>query len=146
MLRLLFFALLLSGTAASAQKRVIESDLAPAPIGPYSQAIEVNGTVYVSGQIGLIPGAGKLVAGGIDTEVPRIMENIQAILKAANLTLREIVSTTIYVKNMADFPRINKLYESYFTGEYPARSTVGVADLPAGANVEIAVIAVRRKY
>lgn len=146
MLRLLFFALLLSGTAATAQKRVIESDLAPAPIGPYSQAIEVNGTVYVSGQIGLIPGAGKLVAGGIDTEVPRIMENIQAILKAANLTLREIVSTTIYVKNMADFPRINKLYESYFTGEYPARSTVGVADLPAGANVEIAVIAVRRKY
>lgn len=146
MLRLLFFALLLFGTAASAQKRVIESDLAPAPIGPYSQAIEVNGTVYVSGQIGLIPGAGKLVAGGIDTEVPRIMENIQAILKAANLTLREIVSTTIYVKNMADFPRINKLYESYFTGEYPARSTVGVADLPAGANVEIAVIAVRRKY
>lgn len=145
MLRLLV-ALLLFGTAASAQKKVIESVLAPAPIGPYSQAIEVNGTVYVSGQIGLIPGVGRLSPGGVDAEVPRIMENIRAILKEAGLDYQDIVSTTIYVKNMADFPKINKLYEIYFVNPFPARSTVGVADLPAGANVEIAVVAVRRKF
>ncbi len=127
-----------------AQKKIHHSETAPAPIGPYSQAVEANGLVFVAGQVGLHPRTKELVKGGIEAEVSQIMENISAILKAAQLDFTDIVNTTIYVKDLSNFQRINTLYGKYFQDSYPARTTVGVSDLPAGANVEITVVAARK--
>ncbi|MFT4031820.1 MAG: Rid family detoxifying hydrolase [Siphonobacter sp.] len=127
------------------QHKVHQTDQAPAPIGPYSQAIEANGMLFVAGQVGLEPVTKKLVPGGVEAEVPQIMENIKAILRAAQLQLSDIVNTTIYVRDLSSFQKINAIYGKYFEKNFPARTTVGVADLPAGATVEIAVIAVRQK-
>ncbi|MFN3380949.1 MAG: Rid family detoxifying hydrolase, partial [Runella zeae] len=99
----LFF--LFSTVFCIAQKKVIQTDQAPAPIGPYSQAVEANGMVFVAGQIGLNPQTRQLVAGGVEAEAAQIMDNIKAILKAANLSLADIVNTTIYVKDLAHFSK-----------------------------------------
>lgn len=147
MIRCLYlFALLLSATSVFSQKKeIIKTDKAPVPIAPYSQAVKANGFVFVAGQIGLEPISRKLIEGGIEKETPQIMENIKAILADAGLELKHIVNTTIYMKDLSNFEVVNKIYGSYFTGEFPARTTVGVANLPGGANIEIAVVAVAKK-
>ena len=126
-----------------AQKRIISTPNAPVPIAPYSQAVEANGMLFVAGQIGLDPATRQLVAGGFEAETTRSLENIKAILAAAQLQMSDIVNTTIYLKDISNFQKVNEIYGNYFTGNFPARTTVGVANLPGGASVEIAVIAVR---
>ena len=139
----LLFALFITTLATFAQKKIIKTDQAPVPIAPYSQAVEANGLVFVAGQIGLNPQSRQLVTGGFEEEATQIMENIKAILRAANLSMDDIVNTTIYIKDLTSFPKVNEIYGSYFTGNFPARTTVGSNNLPAGASIEIAVVALR---
>ncbi|TAF02471.1 MAG: RidA family protein [Runella slithyformis] len=141
---LLFSALLCVSTLALAQKKIISTPNAPVPIAPYSQAVEAGGLVFVAGQIGLDPATRQLVAGGIEAETTRTMANVKAILAAAGLGMDDIVNTTIYLKDLAHFQKVNELYGAYFTGNFPARTTVGVANLPGGASIEIAVVAAQR--
>jgi 2-iminobutanoate/2-iminopropanoate deaminase len=124
-------------------KNPIQTEHAPAALGPYSQAIEVNGWVFCSGQIGLEPASGRLVEGGIEAETRRLLENIRAILAAAGLTLADVVSTTIFLIDLKDFEAVNRIYSEHFSAPYPARSTVQVAALPRGARIEIAAVASR---
>ena len=122
-------------------KEIIKTDKAPVPIAPYSQGIEANGFLFVSGQIGLNPTTRKLVEGGTEAEALQIMENIRAVLAAGGAKMEDIVSTTVYLKNMDDFQKMNEIYGRYFTGNFPTRSTVGVNGLAGGANIEITVTA-----
>ncbi len=124
-------------------KKVIETRYAPAAIGPYSQAIEIGDTVFLSGQIGLDSRTGKLVSGGIELETRQVMDNIREVLRAAGLGFGEIVKTTIFLINLADFEIVNGVYGEHFTEGFPARSTVQVAALPRGALLEIEVTAKR---
>ncbi len=124
-------------------KNPIQTEHAPAALGPYSQAVEVNGWVFCSGQIGLEPASGKLVEGGIEAETRRLLENIRAILAAAGLTLADVVSTTIFLIDLKDFEAVNRIYSEHFSAPYPARSTVQAAALPRGARIEIAAVASR---
>lgn len=124
-------------------KTCIATDKAPQAIGPYSQAVEASGFLFVSGQIPLDPSTGEMAAGGIDVQTARVLENVQAILVAAGLSLRDVVKTTVYLKEMGDFAQVNEVYASYFPTDCPARVCVAVSDLPKGALVEIDVIAVR---
>jgi 2-iminobutanoate/2-iminopropanoate deaminase len=124
-------------------KKVIFSEKAPKPIGPYSQAIKVGGTIYLSGQIALDTATGKIVEGGTAKEAEIIMNNLKNVLEAAGCTLANVVKTTIYLADIKDFSAINKVYASYFTEEFPARETIQVAALPMGAHVEISMIAVK---
>ena len=142
-----FWILILCSTSAFSQsKSIISTSNAPIPIAPYSQAVKSKGMIYVAGQIGLSPVDRKLVEGGIDAETKQIMENIKAILQAAKVGLEEIVNTTIYIKDLSNFSKVNAIYGSYFKSNFPARTTVGVADLPGGASIEIAVIATEKPY
>jgi 2-iminobutanoate/2-iminopropanoate deaminase len=128
--------------AASAQhKQIIKTTKAPTPIAPYSQAVKSNGLVFLAGQIGLNPETKKLAEGGLEPETVQILENIKAVLQASGAGLEDIVNTTIYIKEMKNFSKVNEIYGKYFTANFPARTTVGVADLPGGASIEIAVIA-----
>lgn len=138
---LVFVFLLLTGLSVYAQKKIIRSDGAPQPVGPYSQGVAANGFLFVAGQVGLDPTTRKLVAGGLEKEVPQIMENIKAILAAHGLDLTHVVNTTIFMKDLTQFGQVNDLYGSYFTSEFPARTTVEVSGIPGGSAVEIAVIA-----
>ncbi len=124
-------------------KKIIQSNLAPAPIGPYSQAVEVNGLVFVSGIIALIPGTDNLMMDSIEAETHQVMTNMKAILEAAGLGFENIVKTSIFLMNMGDFVAVNTVYGSYFEGNYPARETIQVAGLPKGVRVEISVIAAK---
>lgn len=124
-------------------KKIHLTKQAPAPIGPYSQAVEVNGLIYCSGQIALIPESGELVQGGVKEEAEQVMKNIEAVLKTADLKFSNIVKTTIFLRDMNDFAAVNEVYGKFFTSEPPARSTVAVAGLPKGVKVEIEVIAAR---
>ena len=124
-------------------KRIIKTSNAPAPIGPYNQAVEVNGTLYVSGQIAINPADGQLVMLNIIGEATQVMENISAILKEAGYTFSDIVKTTIFLNEMNNFATINDVYANYFTDNFPARETVEVSGLPKNVNVEISVIAVK---
>lgn len=124
-------------------KKIIESSLAPAPIGPYSQAVEVNGMLFVSGIIALVPGTDNLVMDSIEAETHQVMKNMSAILNEAGLTFDHIVKSSIFLMNMADFATVNTVYGSYFKSDFPARETVQVAGLPKGVRVEISVIAAR---
>jgi 2-iminobutanoate/2-iminopropanoate deaminase len=125
-------------------RKVIFTEDAPQPIGPYSQAILAGNTLYVAGQVGLNPATGKLDSTGIAGETRQALKNIYAVLLAANMNMSHIVKTTIYLKNVKDFEKVNKEYGTYFTNMAPpARETVGVADLPKGAQIEISVIAVK---
>lgn len=124
------------------QKNIIETNQAPAAIGPYSQAVKTGNLLFVSGQIPLDPQTGTMVTDGIETETHRVMKNLEAILTAANTTLAQVVKTTIFLKSMDDFAKVNAVYASYFTGNFPARETVEVSRLPKDARVEISVVAV----
>ena len=123
-------------------KKIIFTADAPAPIGPYSQAVMVGNLLLVSGQIPTDPATGAVVGGDIRQESRQVMLNIGAVLKAAGLDYRHIVKTSIFLKDMNNFGEVNEVYGSYFTDNYPARETVEVARLPKDVNVEISVIAV----
>ena len=123
-------------------KQIVQTDKAPAPIGPYNQAIRANGFLFVSGQVAIVPETGALETGTIQTETHQVMKNIQAILEEAKLDFSHIVKTTIFLSDMNLFASVNEIYGSYFTGAYPACETVAVKGLPKGVNVEISVIAV----
>lgn len=124
-------------------KTSINTPKAPAPIGPYSQAIRVKDTLYVSGQIAIDPATGSLVEGDIQQETQRCMDNLGAILEAAGMTFEHVVKTSIFLKDMNQFTAVNEVYGRYFKGATPpARETVEVARLPKSVNVEIAAIAV----
>ncbi|MFN7675318.1 RidA family protein [Flavobacterium sp.] len=125
-------------------KKIIFTDKAPAPIGPYNQAVLVGNTLYTSGQIALHPATMELVLDNIETETKQVMENMKAVLEAADMTFENVVKATIFIMNMDDFSRINNVYGSYFDEKTaPARETVQVAGLPKGVNVEISMIAVK---
>ena len=124
-------------------KKIIYTDKAPAPIGPYNQAILINNTLYTSGQIALNPETMELVLEDIATETKQVMENMKAVLKAAEMSFENVIKTTIFITDMNDFGAINSVYGSYFDEKTaPARETVQVAGLPKGVNVEISMIAV----
>lgn len=123
-------------------KLIIKTDKAPAPIGPYNQAIKANGLVFISGQVALVPATGELETSSIQAETHQVMKNLQAVLDEAKITFGHIVKTTIFLSDMSLFAQVNEIYGSYFTGDYPARETVAVKGLPRGVNVEISVIAV----
>ncbi len=122
----------------------VETDKAPQAIGPYSQAIKANGFLFVSGQIPLDPETGQLIAVDAVAQTKQVMENLKAILEAEGLTMADVVKTTIYLSDLADFGRVNETYGSYFDADPPARATVAVAGLPKGAKVEIEAVAVVR--
>ncbi len=121
--------------------QMIETDKAPKAIGPYSQAVKYENLLFLSGQIAIDPETQELIKGDVKEQTKRIMENIKAILEEAGLTINHIVKTTIYLKNINDFPAVNEVYGSYFSDYKPARSTVEVSNLPKDALVEIEVIA-----
>ncbi|NYE57811.1 RidA family protein [Carboxydothermus ferrireducens] len=122
-------------------KEVINTSKAPQAIGPYSQAIKVNGFLFVSGQIGINPQTGELVPGGVEAQIKQAMENIRQILSAAGMEFSHVVKTTIFITNMDDFTAVNKIYSEYFGKVFPARSCIAVASLPKGALVEVEVVA-----
>lgn len=125
-------------------KKIINTKNAPAPIGPYNQAILSNGTLYISGQIPLNPKNGELVSGDIKLETKQSMENLKAILTEAEMTFEHVVKSSIFLSDMNQFTEVNEVYASYFNAETaPARETVEVANLPKFVNVEISMIAVK---
>lgn len=124
-------------------KNVLSTYEAPQAIGPYSQAIEIDNLLFVSGQLGLEPESGKMVEGGVEAQAEQAMQNISAILEEAGLTFSNIVKTTIFLADMNDFAKVNEVYASHFVGDFPARSAIQVAALPKGGLVEIEVIAVK---
>jgi 2-iminobutanoate/2-iminopropanoate deaminase len=124
-------------------KHAIQSGQAPSAIGPYSQAIDTGATVFCSGQIGLDPVSGAIVAGGIEIETRRVMDNIRAVLAEAGLGLKDVVKTTIFLVDLGDFEIVNRIYGEHFEAPYPARSTVQVTALPRKARIEIEAIAIR---
>ena len=123
------------------RKQVISTENAPAAIGPYSQAVRVGDLIYTAGQIALVPETGKLIEGDIEAQTRQVMENLAAVLQAAGSSLTQVVKTTIFVTDISDFAKVNQVYGSFFQDNPPARSTVQVAALPLGANVEIEVVA-----
>ena len=127
----------------SAGRRAVESPGAPRALGPYSQGVAAGDTVFCAGQVGLDPASGKLVPGGIAAETARVLENLGAVLAAAGLSLADVVKTTVFLADLAEFGAMNEVYGRHFTPPYPARATVQVAALPAGARVEIEAIAIR---
>ncbi|MFQ5401166.1 MAG: RidA family protein [Anaerolineae bacterium] len=127
------------------KKKVISTDQAPAAVGPYSQAIRVGKLVYTAGQIALDPVTGIMVEGDIAAQTRQVLQNLQAVLEAAGTSLGNVVKTTVFLLDMAEFAAMNVVYGEFFTGKPPARSTVQVAALPLGARVEIEAVAVVRK-
>ncbi|RMA97709.1 RidA family protein [Hydrogenothermus marinus] len=121
--------------------QMINTDKAPKAIGPYSQAIKYENLIFISGQIAIDPKTQGLIEGDIKKQTERIMENIKAILEEAGLSLNHVIKTTIYLKNINDFPALNEVYGKYFTEHKPARATIEVSNLPKGALVEIEAIA-----
>jgi len=119
----------------------IQTDAAPKAIGPYSQAITLNGMVFCSGQIPIDPATGNLVEGGIEAQTHQVLRNLTAVLKAAGADLSRVVKTTVFLQSMNDFTAMNGVYATYFSQTPPARSTIEVAKLPRGALVEIEAIA-----
>lgn len=124
-------------------KKVIATRNAPEAIGPYSQAIEINGMIYLSGQIPIDPATGVFVSGGVKEQTEQVFKNIKAILAEIGLTTNEIIKTTVLLSDITDFAAMNEVYATHFSGTFPARSAFAVKDLPKGALVEIEVIAAR---
>lgn len=126
-------------------KEIINTTLAPAPVGPYSQAVKAGNTVYISGQIALHPLTGAMMNASVGEETHRVMQNLREVLISAGLTFDDVVKSTIFLTSMDDFPLVNEIYGSYFDGDqFPARETVAVAGLPKSAKVEISLLAVTR--
>lgn len=123
------------------KREVIRSERAPKAIGPYEQALKLDGWVFTSGQIPLDPGTGAMVEGGIGAQTRQVLENLRGVLEAAGTSMGRVVKATVYMTNLADFQKMNEVYAEYFHHDKPVRSTVGVASLPRGALVEIDVIA-----
>jgi 2-iminobutanoate/2-iminopropanoate deaminase len=124
-------------------KRIISTTAAPGAIGPYSQAVEANGTLYISGQVAIDPATGKMVEGGITEQTTRVLANIKAILLAAGYTLDNVVKSTCLLSDMSDFKAMNEVYAQYYTTDQPARAAFAVKGLPLGALIEIETIAVK---
>uniref|UniRef100_UPI00404B3210 RidA family protein n=1 Tax=Flavobacterium sp. TaxID=239 RepID=UPI00404B3210 len=125
-------------------KKIIFTENAPAPIGPYNQAILVNDTLYTSGQIAINPITNELVLDNIEMETAQVMENLKAVLEAAHMTFESVIKATIFISDMGNFARINAVYGQYFNEKTaPARETVQVACLPKNVNIEISIIAVK---
>ena len=126
------------------KKNVIKTDKAPAAIGPYSQAIEVNGVVYTSGVVPIDPATGEVVEGDITVQAKRVFESMKALLEAAGSDMDQAVKTTVFIKDMNDFAALNEVYATYFSGDYPARSCVEVARLPKDVLLEMEVVALKK--
>jgi 2-iminobutanoate/2-iminopropanoate deaminase len=124
------------------EKTIISTNRAPAAIGPYSQAVIVNGFVFVAGQIGLVPGNRKMITGGVESQAQQALENLKVILEEAGTSLENVVKVTIYLKDLDHFNQVNDVYAKFFVQDQPARTTVQVSRLPATADVEIDAIAV----
>ena len=125
-------------------KKIIFTEKAPAPIGPYSQAVLSGTTLYTSGQIAINPATNALVLENIEVETEQVMQNLKAVLEAADMTFENVIKTTIFIMNMEDFSRINAIYGAYFNeASAPARETVQVASLPKNVNIEISMIAIK---
>lgn len=124
------------------EKKIISTEKAPAAIGPYSQAVEVNGVVYTSGVIPVVPETGEIPQGAA-AQAKQALTNLRALLEASGCTMDQVIKTTVFIKNMDDFGLINEIYASFFTGKYPARSCVEVARLPKDVQLEIEAIAVK---
>ncbi len=124
-------------------KKSIHTDMAPAAIGPYSQAIETNGMVFASGQLPIDPQTGEFAEGGIQAQTRQSLNNAQHILQAAGTDLSHVVKTTVFLNSITDFAAMNEVYAQFFSEPFPARSAVAVKDLPKGALVEIEVLAVK---
>ena len=119
----------------------VQTESAPAAIGPYSQAIKVNGFVFASGQIPIDPGTGEFVTGGIREQTEQVLKNLSAVLEAAGSSLEQVVKTTVFLADMNEFSAMNEVYGKFFTGAPPARATVAAAGLPRDARVEIEAVA-----
>lgn len=122
-------------------KSIISTPEAPAPIGPYNQAVRSGNLIFISGQIALVPGTEELINDSIAAETHQVMKNIRAILHAENIDFSHVVKTTIFLSGMEHFSEVNQVYGQYFTSDYPARETVAVKGLPRNVNVEISMIA-----
>ena len=133
--------LLLAGSAAFAAGKIVSTENAPKAIGPYSQAVWAGNLLFLSGQIGLVPETGKMIEGGTLAEAEQIFKNISAILESQELSFKDIVKVTVFGMDIKEFPEVNKLYATFFPENPPARSFVQAAALPAGAAIEIEVIA-----
>ncbi|MFN2335685.1 MAG: RidA family protein [Bacteroidales bacterium] len=122
-------------------KRIISTTAAPGAIGPYSQAVEANGTLYISGQVAIDPATGKLVEGGITEQTTQALKNIKAILLAAGYSLTDVVKSTCLLSDMSDFKAMNEVYAQFYTSDQPARAAFAVKGLPLGALIEIETVA-----
>ncbi|RYY47975.1 MAG: RidA family protein [Chitinophagaceae bacterium] len=122
-------------------KQIINTDNAPAPIGPYNQSVKAGNLLFISGQIALVAETGELLTGSVEIETTQVMKNLQAILTAAGTDFSAVVKTTIFLTDMNLFAAVNEIYGSYFSSDFPARETVAVRGLPKGVNVEISMIA-----
>jgi 2-iminobutanoate/2-iminopropanoate deaminase len=123
-------------------KKIVSTTEAPAAIGPYSQAVRVGSIIFCAGQIPLDPKSGQIVSEDVAEQTRRVLDNVEAILRAEKLTMANVVKTTVFLADFGDFQKMNEVYATYFTDQPPARSTVGVSTLPKNARVEIEVIAV----
>ena len=123
------------------EKRIVHTDQAPAPVGPYSQAIRIGNFLYTAGQVALDPATGEFLNGEIEEETERTLKNLEAILKADGLSLAHVVKTTVYLADLSHFARMNTVYEKFFEESKPARSCVQVAALPKGAKIEVDAVA-----
>lgn len=127
------------------KKTIVHTDNAPAAVGPYSQAVKIGELVYTAGQIPLDPATGKMVEGDVQVQTEQVLQNLQAVLKAAGSSLKNVVKTTVFLQDMGDFAAMNAVYGRYFDKKPPARSAVQVAALPLGAQVEIEAVALVKK-
>lgn len=127
----------------SGMKRIISTTAAPGAIGPYSQAVEINGTLYISGQVPIDPATGKMVEGGITEQTTQALKNIKAILTAAGYSLNDVVKSTCLLSDMSDFKAMNEVYAKFYTSDQPARAAFAVKALPLGALIEIETVAVK---
>src|SRR5574341_905226 len=123
-------------------REVIQTDKAPRAIGPYAQAIKVNGFLFTSGQIALDPTTGKLIEGDVSAQTRRVLDNLKAVLESGGSSLNQVVKATVYLTDLSAFSKMNEVYAEYLGTVKPARSTVGVATLPLGASVEIDLVAI----
>ena len=124
-------------------KSIIYTEEAPAPIGPYSQAVQAGNMLFISGQIPIDPATNQLIQGGIEDEARQVMKNLEALLQAAGFSFENVVKSTIFLSDMNHFAEVNEIYGSYFRSDFPARETVAVLGLPKNVNVEISLVAVK---